>query len=73
MGKKYKLGDEVSIDFGTTVTVELGILKFKGVIVGKSSTDINQSHIVKCIDGTIPNNEYKYDSVSVPLSLITLF
>lgn len=69
---KYKLGDKVSLDFNTNVNVDMNDIKFEGIIVGKSSNDINQCHIVKCTDGKLPTSEYIYDTVSVPMSLITI-
>jgi hypothetical protein len=69
--QQFKIGDEISIPFGTKVKVLLGGM-FEGVIVGKSTTDINQCHIVKCTDNTYPNEFYDYDTISVPLMLIMI-
>ena len=45
---------------------------FNGIIVGEASTGIEQTHIVKCTDGFIPNDTYKYDTTVVPLCYIKL-
>lgn len=72
MSARHKLGQTVSLDFNTKVSVDMNGIVFDGIIVGKSSTDINQNHIIKCTDGKLPTDEYKYDTVSVPLTLITV-
>lgn len=69
--QQFKIGDNVNIQFGTKVNVLLGEL-FEGVIVGKSTTDITQQHIVKCTDGTYPNDIYPYDTLTVPLVLLNI-
>lgn len=69
--QQFNIGDNVNIPFGTKVTVLLGDL-FEGVIVGKSTTDITQQHMVKCTDGKYPNEYYEYDTISIPLSLIMI-
>lgn len=66
MSSRHKLGDVVSLDFNSVVNVDIDGLCFEGIIVGKSSNDINQCHIVKCTDNTLPTEEYKYDTISVP-------
>jgi len=70
-----ELGSEHNLPYGTEVIVNLqveGIMHFEGIIVGKSTTDLTQSHIVECTDGTIPSREYPYTTVSVPAMLIEL-
>ena len=47
-------------------------LFFNGKIVGKSSSGLMPYYIVECIDGTLPNEVYKYKFVSLPLSEIFL-
>jgi hypothetical protein len=67
--KKFKLGEMVDLPSNTVVMVDSNI-SFKGIIVGKSTNDINQCHIVKCIDGQLPTNDYKYDTISIPFTYI---
>lgn len=56
------------------VIVEIpNLYRFKGVIVGLATTGIEQTHIVKCTDGFIPNDTYAYDTATIPLCYIEEF
>lgn len=73
MKKQFKFGDKVDLPAETKVFVDYGnTISFKGIIVGKSTTDITQCHIVKCTDGTLPNETYPYDTVTSPLQCLTV-
>lgn len=65
--QQFKIGDNVNIPFGTKVTVLLGDL-FQGIVVGKCQNE----YIIKCTDGTYPNDFYPYDTwvISLPLIMI---
>lgn len=73
-------GIEGKMEQGTAVTVSVPGAAFKRKIIGKGFdnvigagiTDINESYIVECTDGTIPNDYYRYSTYSVPLSSITV-
>lgn len=67
----FKIGDKVDIQYGTQVLIKLEE-SFEGIIVGKSTTDITQQHLVKCTDGQYPNEIYPYDTISVPLHCIEI-
>jgi len=67
-----KLGPEYNLPFGTKVRANFTEMPFEGVIVGKASTDLTQSHIVRCTDETLPNEAYPYDTCVVTISLIDL-
>lgn len=54
---------------GTLVRADSGI-PFDGVVVGKVTTGVDQTHLIRCTDGTIPNDTYKYDTACVPLCLL---
>ena len=72
---RYSLGEMVDIPYGTNVEVRYdgeNSPPLKGIVVGKASTGLDQSHIVKCTDGTIPNVAYHYDTCMAPLPLITI-
>lgn len=47
-------------------------LEFKGKIVGVATTDITQTHIIECTDGTLPNEVYQYNTCVAPLSTISV-
>lgn len=55
---------------GTEVKVRIGEKFFEGKIVGQSGTGIIPFYIVECLDGTLPNEAYKYKFVSMPLTEI---
>ena len=61
-----EMNQEVIVDIPDTY-------QFSGLIVGKATTGIEQTHIVKCIDGFIPNETYHYDTVAIPLCYIRKF
>ena len=65
-----KLGPEYNLPRNSPVMVRLSTVTFEGIIVGKATTDLTQSHIVKCVDGTFPNEDYPYDTIVVPVALI---
>jgi len=67
-----ELGPEYNLPSLTPVNVNIPDATFEGIIVGKAGTDIVQSHIVKCIDGTFPNETYQYDTIVAPITLIDL-
>ena len=55
---------------GTKVIVEIAGVEVKGVIVGKATTDINQTMIIECVDGFLPKDTYPYSHFVMPQSLI---
>lgn len=38
------------------------------MVVGQSTNGLITSYIVECLDGTFPNDTYKYKFVSLPVS-----
>ena len=68
---RYPLGTMINIPYGTKVRVEYQAdLSFDGEIVGKASTQLEQSHIIRCTDETIPNDYYPYNTAVAPLGCI---
>ena len=65
-----ELGPEYNLPRNTPVTVTISGITFQGKIVGKATTDLTQSHIVKCVDGTFPNDDYPHDTIVVPIALV---
>lgn len=61
-----EMNQEVIVDIPDNYT-------FNGVIVGKATTGIEQTHIVKCTDGFIPNDTYNYDTTVIPMCYIKPF
>lgn len=33
-----------------------------GLVVGKASSGLSETYIIKCIDNQLPNDTYKYDT-----------
>ncbi len=65
------LGEIVDLEMNKEIIVDIpNLYSFKGIVVGKGANDINQNHIIKCVDGFIPNDTYTYDTVSIPLCYI---
>lgn len=67
---KFEFGDATNLEYGTDVKVRIMDSYVLGKIVGKASLDITNSHIIKCTDGTYPNDTYKYDCFALPLTFI---
>ena len=61
---------EINLPKDTKVKVSFPGLDLEGIIVGKATTDITQTYIIKCTNGAIPNDTYDYDVCVAPLSLI---
>lgn len=55
---------------GTEVDVRIGDKMFNGKIVGMGSAGIIPMYVVECLDGTLPNDFYKYKFISLPLTEI---
>lgn len=56
---------------GLEVTVDMpNVYQFKGKIVGIASVGVVPNYIVECTDNFIPNDQYPYKVVSMPLSYI---
>ena len=57
---------------GTLVRVEIpSVYAFDGKIVGLGANDINQTHLVECTDGFLPNETYPYKVCSMPLCYLS--
>lgn len=55
---------------GTEVDVRIGDKMFNGKIVGLGTAGIIPMYVVECLDGTLPNDVYKYKFISLPLTEI---
>lgn len=55
---------------GTEVNVRIGNTMFNGKIVGLGTSGIIPMYVVECLDGTLPNDVYKYKFVSLPVTEI---
>ena len=65
------MNEITNLEANKEVLVDIpNLYKFKGIIVGKATNGIEQNHIVRCVDGFIPNDTYAYDTVSMPLCYI---
>ena len=63
---------KVILNAGEGVTVIKGNEKILGIVVGKATNNISESYIIKCIDGKLPNDVYKYDTFIAQLYEITI-
>jgi len=62
---------ETILDFGTPVGVVTDNGMISGIVVGKANNSITEPYIIKCTDGRLPNDVYKYDTFVAPLYNIT--
>ena len=60
------------IKANTLVDVHTNDLVIRGIIVGKSTTGITESYIIKCIDNQLPNDVYNYDTFTYQLNCIEI-
>jgi hypothetical protein len=70
--------DTKHLPYGTKVRVTISkeLDPIKSIIVGLGSANIDPVlgplHIVKCIDGYLPNSIYPYDTFVAPLGIIDI-
>jgi len=57
---------------GTKVNVEQSGMTICGTVVGKATMGITESYMVKCTDGQLPNDVYKYDTFMAQSIFITV-
>jgi len=57
---------------GRAVVVNTPTMNIVGCIVGKATTDLTQTYIVKCLDDQLPNLIYPYDTMVAPRAIITV-
>lgn len=67
------MAEITTLQMDTEVTVKLPDMTIKGLVVGKASNSIAESYIIKCIDGQLPNNVYKYNTFIAQLYMIHLY
>ena len=72
--KKFKFGDPTRLSHGTEVYVHIPSFStpVHCVVVGKSTADVTNGYIVKCLDGKLPSETYLYDTFAVPINLISI-
>jgi len=54
--------EEEPLTMGTMAIVTRNNERIPGVIVGKATNGVGELYIIRCVDGTLPNDVYKYDT-----------